>query len=693
MSRASRGRKNGTGQDRDIGARGSVERFGEKYQDHRGGEQNQEGAGGTPTFFDANTSEENRRPAATLSFSGPNPRRRWTGSSQPLQGDTAGHQERGSGASMQMPLQETADQQASFDGATLSPTAGPLQHEIAGQMKLEQQLIAKWMHQTNCKQPQVARDFLDRVDWNLTKAVQAFCDDRMPSWIKYWMQSTQFDNKAMAYNSIVWQKYDVEQAITVWKANGTASGVAHFTENPQPGVQKYGPQSAAMFNLDHPVTPVQRQYHDQTSPLAASPRAWSSPVGQMSAQTGGQLTSHKLGAQQGTKALRKLSEGRHKFARLSREDQAHMTRTAPTIFKVDSSQHGAFAKAPHQNVSSEVRLLLEKLATEIVSYGGCSPDNEGLVLLWMARQFMSDAAEQFRIALLSAEDEPIGTRIEHIMQVLAAAYADPNAAQTARDAKKSFKWPESASVAVIRTVFMQLRAAWAGAVEDSSNKTHLERLDPWSIKDQMIFLQERWPMWITKLENDYPHEFGDPAAMFVFVIRKELTSKPTAKGALHSITEVDYFEQLLQENPDDIDAAMQHGGTGALFAMILAKIKCWRCGGTHCKYQCSAQPSKEEAAGERDRTLWGHVPMCFVDTAKWVPKKPKGAIMPITAQAYDHAQIEGLITSVAEMKNGMTELREAVRGIVQSHQDSNTALSNTLNALTLNVLVLQNGPI
>ena len=79
MSRASRGRKNGTGQERDIGARGSVERFGEKYQDHRGGEQNQEGAGGTPTFFDANTSEENRRPAATLSFSGPmRPRLRWT---------------------------------------------------------------------------------------------------------------------------------------------------------------------------------------------------------------------------------------------------------------------------------------------------------------------------------------------------------------------------------------------------------------------------------------------------------------------------------------------------------------------------------------------------------------------------------------------------------------------------------------
>jgi hypothetical protein len=173
-------------------------------------------------------------------------------------------------------------------------------------MKLEQQLIAKWMHQTNCKQPQVARDFLDRVDWNLTKAVQAFCDDHMPSWIKYWMQSTQFDNKAMVYNSIVCQKYDVEQAITVWKQNGTASGVAHFTENPQPGVQKYGPQSVVMFNLDHPVTPVQRQYHDQTRPLAASSQTWSSPVGQMSAQTGGQLTSHKLSAQQGTKTLRKL---------------------------------------------------------------------------------------------------------------------------------------------------------------------------------------------------------------------------------------------------------------------------------------------------------------------------------------------------------------------------------------------------
>jgi hypothetical protein len=80
-----------------------------------------------------------------LSFSGPNPRLRWTGSSQPFQGDTAGHQESGSGTGMQMPLQETADQQTSLDGTTLSPTAGPLQHEIAGQMKLEQQLIAKWM--------------------------------------------------------------------------------------------------------------------------------------------------------------------------------------------------------------------------------------------------------------------------------------------------------------------------------------------------------------------------------------------------------------------------------------------------------------------------------------------------------------------------------------------------------------------
>jgi hypothetical protein len=131
------------------------------------------------------------------------------------------------------------------------------------------------------------------------------------------------------YEPHLWQKYDVEQAITVWKANGTASGVAHFTENPQPGVQKYGPQPAVMFNLDHPVTPVQRQYHDQTSPLAASPQAWSSPVGQMSAQTGGQLTSHKLSAQQGTKTLRKLSEGRHKFARLSREDQARMRINRP----------------------------------------------------------------------------------------------------------------------------------------------------------------------------------------------------------------------------------------------------------------------------------------------------------------------------------------------------------------------------
>ena len=45
------------------------------------------------------------------------------------------------------------------------------------------------------------------------------------------------------------------------------------------------------------------------------------------------------------------------------------------------------------------------------------------------------------------------------------------------------------------------------------------------------------------------------------------------------------------------------------------------------------------------------------------------------------------------MKNGMTELRETVRGIVKSHQDANTALSNTLNVLTLNVLALQNGPI
>jgi hypothetical protein len=138
MSRASGGRKNSTGQERDIGARGSVERFDEKYQDHRGGEQNQEGDGGTPTFFDANTSEENRRPAAMLSFSGPNPRLRWTGSSQSFQGDTADHQESGSGSVMQMPLQETADQQTSFDGVTLSPTAGPLQHEIADQMKLEE---------------------------------------------------------------------------------------------------------------------------------------------------------------------------------------------------------------------------------------------------------------------------------------------------------------------------------------------------------------------------------------------------------------------------------------------------------------------------------------------------------------------------------------------------------------------------
>ncbi len=108
---------------------------------NRGGEQNQEGTGGTPTFFDANTSEENRRPVATLSFSGPNPRLCWTGSSQPFQWDTAGRQESGNGAGMKMPLQETADQQTSLDGTTLSPTTGPLQHEIVGQMKLEQQLI------------------------------------------------------------------------------------------------------------------------------------------------------------------------------------------------------------------------------------------------------------------------------------------------------------------------------------------------------------------------------------------------------------------------------------------------------------------------------------------------------------------------------------------------------------------------
>ena len=87
-----------------------------------------------------------------------------------------------------------------------------------------------------------------------------------------------------------------------------------------------------------------------------------------------------------------------------------------------------------------------------------------------------------------------------------------------------------------------------------------ERLDPWSIKDKMIFLQDRWSTWITKLEVDHPHEFVDPSVMFVFVIRKELTSNTTTTGTLHSMTEVDCFEQILQENPDDIDVVIQHGG-------------------------------------------------------------------------------------------------------------------------------------
>ena len=148
-------------------------------------------------------------------------------------------------------------------------------------------------------------------------------------------------------------------------------------------------------------------------------------------------------------------------------------------------------------------------------------------------------------------------------------------------------------------------------------------------------------------------EFTDPGKMFAFVIRREAIDKPTHTqvGSLHALstrTNAEIMDAILQEQPEALETILQDAGVGGLFALMVSKIRCWRCAGSHCKYQCTAKASPQELAGEKDRTKWGFVPLCVVDTSKPVPRKSVFAVTRGDTSVPDDGA--GVLAAVEQLK-------------------------------------------
>ena len=553
----------------------------------------------------------------------------------------------------------------------------------------QDQLIREWLRVTSNSDNDKARHFLQHTRWILRDAVDMYWQASMRTWVDHFMMCTQSNDEAAAIQLIQQHNGNVGQAILTWQRE-TAQAQSRGGWGIQPDA---GTAGGLFGNLSY------------TSPPQSSPPAAWSPL-QIGSHQQMLDTDEEHGHTPVSKAMGILLQGRTVFSRMSTLRQAECARDAMRNFRLDSTR-SVFKKATYDKASPECRDLLVNLAGQIAALSGCHPENENLILMWMAKHFEGDAMVQWQLAYGGAmKGAPEGQRIEYVINALAKAYADPLAASTARTALKQLKWPERANVQQVLAKFEELKNTFESAVEDTVGLRDLEKLDPILTKEWLLRLQEIWPPWVSKLHADHPMEFTDPGKMFAFVIRREAIDKPTHTqvGSLHALstrTNAEIMDAILQEQPEALETILQDAGVGGLFALMVSKIRCWRCAGSHCKYQCTAKASPQELAGEKDRTKWGFVPLCVVDTSKPVPRKSVFAVTRGDTSVPDDGA--GVLAAVEQLKadfqGQMQDIRTDMREIIQVVKESRlevdgalnglTQMAGSLNALALNVQGLQ----
>jgi hypothetical protein len=553
----------------------------------------------------------------------------------------------------------------------------------------QDQLIGEWLRITSNSDNDKARYFLQNTRWILRDAVDLYWKASMTRWVDHFMMCTQSNDEAVVIQFIQRHHGDVEQAILTWQRE-TAQAQSRSVW----GIQSDAGAAGGLFPRDNRGGQDNVRYTSQ--PQFSPPAAWSPlQIGSHQQMLG---TDEEHGHIPVSKAMGILLQGRIVFSRMPAPRQAECARDTMRNFRLESVRP-VFKKATYDKTSPECRDLLVNLSGQIAALMGCHPENENLILMWMAKHFEEEAMVQWQLAYGGAMKEaPEGHRIEYVINALAKAYADPLAATTARMALKQLKWPERASVQHVLAKFEELKNTYESAVEDTVDLLDLEKLDPIVTKEWLLRLQEIWPPWVGRLHANHPMEFTDAGRMFAFVIRREAIDKPNQVGSLNSLstrTNAEVMEAILQEQPEALEAILQDAGVGGLLALMVSKIRCWRCAGSHCKYQCTAKASPQELAGEKDRTMWGFVPPCFVDTSKPVPRKGVFTVtMGETSAPDDDALVLAAVEQLkADFQVQMQEIRTDMREIVQVVKESHLEVEGALNALTqmagsLNALAL-----
>jgi len=319
-------------------------------------------------------------------------------------------------------------------------------------------------------------------------------------------------------------------------------------------------------------------------------------------------------------ALEIMGRARRHFYNLPPSEKAENTKDVSRNFRLDAPRT-TFDFSPNDQVAGPHRDLLLGLVRQIEALGGGAPAREPLILMWMMKHYDKEAAVQWKIAFDAAEaNATSGSRIEYVIKSLSKAYVNPIASAPIREALDNFQWAPQASVQVIQATFGALQNAFDSAVEDTRFDEGLDRVDPKSQKEWMLFLMNICPRYVQALYVDHKSEFVDPSTMFAFVIKRETLDKPMGLTrplcALSSRDDADVMQALLQEDPDLHDRVYLSDGWPGLLVLARTPLECFRCKGTHYKWQCPAKPSLEEQKGERDHRKWGLVPMCVLDPSK-----------------------------------------------------------------------------
>jgi hypothetical protein len=182
-------------------------------------------------------------------------------------------------------------------------------------------------------------------------------------------------------------------------------------------------------------------------------------------------------------------------------------------------------------------------------------------------------------------------------------------------------------------------------------------------KEWMLLLMKVCPRYVSALYVDHKLAFLEPATMFAFVIQREPLEKPTGEAdnlcALSSRDNAAAMQALLQEDSDLLDRIYMSDGVAGLLALVRPDVECYRCKGTHYKWQCTATPSPQERSGERDPLKWGPVPMCVIDPSK-TPKRSVFALSTRDPARPDKVTLEALSMSMAPVRQDIIDLRAEI---------------------------------